>query len=127
MARVDIEPWMIWGYYASPMMYGQNAIAINEFLDERWNNPVTNSTDSVGVTLLKQIGLFSDERWCWICVGVLFTFSLLFNILFIAALSFLNCPGDTKSLLLEDNPDDNGRRRLTSNNEGTDMSEKFSR
>ncbi|KAL6342007.1 hypothetical protein AAG906_038253 [Vitis piasezkii] len=122
VARVDIEPWMIWGYYASPMMYGQNAIAINEFLDERGNNPVTNSTDSVGVTLLKQIGLFSDERWCWICVGVLFAFSLLFNILFIAALSFLNSPGVTKSLLLEDNPDDNGRRRLTSNNEGTDMS-----
>lgn len=34
----DIEPWMIWGYYASPMMYGQNAIAINEFLDERWSS-----------------------------------------------------------------------------------------
>lgn len=33
----DIEPWMIWGYYVSPMMYGQNAIAINEFLDERWS------------------------------------------------------------------------------------------
>lgn len=33
----DIEPWMIWGYYISPMMYGQNAIVINEFLDERWS------------------------------------------------------------------------------------------
>ena len=33
----DIKPWMIWGYYVSPMMYGQNAIAINEFLDERWS------------------------------------------------------------------------------------------
>ncbi|RVX20123.1 Pleiotropic drug resistance protein 2 [Vitis vinifera] len=122
VARVDIEPWMIWGYYASPMMYGQNAIAINEFLDERWNNPVTNSTDSVGVTLLKEKGLFSEEHWYWICVGVLFAFSLLFNVLFIAALSFFNSPGDTKSLLLEDNSDDNGRRQLTSNNEGIDMS-----
>lgn len=28
---------MIWGYYASPMMYGQNAIVMNEFLDERWS------------------------------------------------------------------------------------------
>lgn len=28
---------MIWGYYVSPMMYGQNAIAINEFLDKRWS------------------------------------------------------------------------------------------
>ena len=33
----DIEPWIIWGYYSSPMMYGQNAIVINEFLDDRWN------------------------------------------------------------------------------------------
>ncbi|XP_010651917.2 pleiotropic drug resistance protein 2 [Vitis vinifera] len=121
VTRVDIEPWMIWGYYASPMMYGQNAIAINEFLDQRWNNPVTNSTDSVGVTLLKEKGLFSEEHWYWICIGALFAFSLLFNVLFIAALSFFNSPGDTKSLLLEDNPDDNSRRQLTSNNEGIDM------
>lgn len=28
---------MIWGYYVSPMMYGQNAVAINEFLDDRWS------------------------------------------------------------------------------------------
>jgi hypothetical protein len=34
----DIEPWMIWGYYMSPMTYGQNAIVINEFLDKRWSN-----------------------------------------------------------------------------------------
>lgn len=34
----DIQDWMIWGYYASPMMYGLNAISINEFLDERWSN-----------------------------------------------------------------------------------------
>lgn len=33
----DIEPWMIWGYYVSPMMYGQNAIVMNEFLDDRWS------------------------------------------------------------------------------------------
>ncbi|XP_031737947.1 MLO-like protein 9 [Cucumis sativus] len=28
---------MIWGFYLSPMMYGQNAIGINEFLDDRWS------------------------------------------------------------------------------------------
>lgn len=33
----NVEPWMIWGFYISPMMYGQNAIAINEFLDDRWS------------------------------------------------------------------------------------------
>lgn len=40
----DLEPWMQWGYYISPMTYGQNAIAINEFLDERW------STVSITIT-----------------------------------------------------------------------------
>ena len=33
----DIEPWLLWAYYASPMMYGQNAIFMNEFLDKRWS------------------------------------------------------------------------------------------
>ncbi|CAK7343396.1 unnamed protein product, partial [Dovyalis caffra] len=37
VAKDDIEPWMIWGYYSSPMMYGQNAIVMNEFLDDRWS------------------------------------------------------------------------------------------
>lgn len=37
MPTDDIEPWMIWGYYISPMMYGQNAIVMNEFLDKRWS------------------------------------------------------------------------------------------
>lgn len=33
----DLKPWLKWAYYASPMSYGQNAIAMNEFLDERWS------------------------------------------------------------------------------------------
>lgn len=33
----DIQPWWTWAYWASPMMYGQNAVAVNEFLDERWS------------------------------------------------------------------------------------------
>lgn len=37
LAADDIKPWMTWGYYASPMMYGQNAIVMNEFLDKRWS------------------------------------------------------------------------------------------
>ncbi|XP_058209583.1 pleiotropic drug resistance protein 2-like isoform X2 [Rhododendron vialii] len=37
VAKDDIEPFMIWGYYISPMTYGQNAIVMNEFLDKRWS------------------------------------------------------------------------------------------
>ncbi|KAK1381862.1 Premnaspirodiene oxygenase [Heracleum sosnowskyi] len=38
VAKDDIVSWMKWGYYISPLMYGQNSIAVNEFLDERWND-----------------------------------------------------------------------------------------
>ena len=32
-----------------------------------------------------------DGYWCWICVGALMGFSLLFNICFIVPLVYLDC------------------------------------
>ncbi|KAL2345198.1 hypothetical protein Fmac_006483 [Flemingia macrophylla] len=52
IAKDDIEPWMIWGYYISPMMYGQNAIVMNEFLDKRWSK-VRNHFSITWVTFLQ--------------------------------------------------------------------------
>ncbi|KAK2996819.1 hypothetical protein RJ639_026085 [Escallonia herrerae] len=92
VAKDDIKNYMIWGYYVSPMMYGQNAVAINEFLSERWSTPMPNGSaqPTVGKTLLKEMALFVDEYWYWISIGALFGFSVLFNILFIVALTYLN-------------------------------------
>ncbi|KAF3945204.1 hypothetical protein CMV_028398 [Castanea mollissima] len=118
VSKDDIQPWMIWGYYISPMMYGQNAIAINEFLDDRWSAPVNTGEGTVGKTLLAERGLYTEERWYWICVAALFGFSLLFNVLFIAALTFLNPLGETKAVIVEDVSESNPRRQLTSNSEG---------
>ncbi|XP_030957843.1 pleiotropic drug resistance protein 2-like [Quercus lobata] len=118
VSKDDIKPWMIWGYYISPMMYGQNAIAINEFLDDRWSATVNTTEGTVGKTLLAQRGLFTEERWYWICVAALAGFSLLFNVLFIAALTFLNPLGETKAVIVEDVSESNTRRQLTSNSEG---------
>nr|Q2PCF1.1 RecName: Full=Pleiotropic drug resistance protein 2; AltName: Full=NpPDR2 [Nicotiana plumbaginifolia]CAH40786.1 PDR-like ABC transporter [Nicotiana plumbaginifolia] len=109
VSKDDIQDWMIWGYYLSPMMYGQNAIAINEFLDDRWSAPTNGSQPTVGKTLLHARGLFTTESWYWISIGALFGFSLLFNVLFIAALTFLNPIGDTKAVKVE-NGDKNNRR-----------------
>ncbi|KAK4480407.1 hypothetical protein RD792_013480 [Penstemon davidsonii] len=92
IARDDIQPWMIWGYYVSPMMYGQNAIAINEFLDERWSTPNTDirfTETTVGRVLLRSRGMFTEEYMYWICIIALFAFSILFNICFIVALTYL--------------------------------------
>ncbi|KAG2682930.1 hypothetical protein I3760_10G006800 [Carya illinoinensis] len=126
VAKNDIEPWMIWGYYISPMMYGQNAIVMNEFLDERWGAPNTDphiNATTVGRVLLKSRGFFTEDYWFWICIGALFGFSLLFNVLFIAALTFLNPLGDSKAVVVDE---DNSRKNNNTSarqhrTEGIDM------
>ncbi|KAJ0704849.1 putative ABC-type sulfate transporter [Helianthus annuus] len=102
VAKDDIQPWMIWGYYISPMMYAQNAIAINEFLDDRGSkpNPDTRiSEPTVGKVLLRARGMFTSEYMFWVCVVALFGFSLLFTLFFVLALTYLNPLGDTKTVV----------------------------
>lgn len=33
----DLQPWLRWAYWISPFSYSLNAIALNEFLDNRWS------------------------------------------------------------------------------------------
>ncbi|KAK4487143.1 hypothetical protein RD792_006458 [Penstemon davidsonii] len=120
IARDDIQPWMIWGYYASPLMYGQNAIAINEFLDERWSTPNTDlrfPEPTVGKVLLRSRGMFTEEYMYWICIVALFAFSILFNICFIVALTCLNPYGDSKSVIA----DENTKNKNSTDIEGSEM------
>ncbi|KAK1281914.1 putative pleiotropic drug resistance protein 7 [Acorus calamus] len=54
ISRVDIRKWWIWGYWASPLMYAQNAVAVNEFLGNSWKIiNTTNSPDTLGVQILQ--------------------------------------------------------------------------
>ncbi|XP_028076381.1 pleiotropic drug resistance protein 2-like isoform X2 [Camellia sinensis] len=126
VAKNDIQPFMIWGYYISPMMYGQNAIVMNEFLDKRWS---ANNTDprinapTIGKALLTTRSFYKDDYMFWVCIVALIGFSLLFNILFIVALTFLNPLGGSKVVVLdEDNENKNKKSsfgQMTS--EGIDM------
>ena len=36
LPRSDIKPWWIWFYWANPLSYIQQSIAINEYLSPRW-------------------------------------------------------------------------------------------
>ncbi|XP_017984115.1 PREDICTED: pleiotropic drug resistance protein 2 [Theobroma cacao] len=118
VAKDDIKPWMIWGYYVSPMSYGQNAIVITEFLDKRWSAPYVslNESTTVGKILLKSRGMYTEEHWYWICVAALLGFSLLFNLCFIAALTYLNPLGDSKSVVLSE--DDESKSKKQSSSDG---------
>ncbi|XP_058209588.1 ABC transporter G family member 39-like isoform X6 [Rhododendron vialii] len=105
VAKDDIEPFMIWGYYISPMTYGQNAIVMNEFLDKRWSAINTDpriNAPTVGKVLLVSRGFFTDDYMFWVCIGALVAFSILFNVLFIAALTYLNPLGDSRAAVLEE-------------------------
>ncbi|KAE8710896.1 Pleiotropic drug resistance protein 2 [Hibiscus syriacus] len=119
VAKDDIGPWMIWGYYLSPMMYGQNAIVMNEFLDERWNTKINDSrfhATTVGKLLLKSRGFFTEDHWFWVCVAALFGFSILFNVLFIVALTYLNPLRDSKVIAVDENENKNKKESSSGEN-----------
>ncbi|KAI3814151.1 hypothetical protein L1987_18898 [Smallanthus sonchifolius] len=125
VAKDDSEPWMSWGFYASPMMYGQNALVLNEFLDKRWSAPNIDpriNASTVGEALLKSRGFFTEEYWFWISVGALLGFSMIFNILFIVALTFLNPLNDARPVIREENDIKNSMNHSSNKvYEGTDM------
>ncbi|KAK3438213.1 hypothetical protein EUGRSUZ_C02835 [Eucalyptus grandis] len=90
ISRDDVKPWWICGYWISPMMYGQNAMAVNEFLGKQWRHIPPNSTEPLGVLVLKSRGIFPEAHWYWIGVGASIGYIFLFNILFTVALKYLD-------------------------------------
>ncbi|XP_029128152.1 pleiotropic drug resistance protein 1 isoform X2 [Cajanus cajan] len=90
LSKDNMKKWWLWGFWSSPMMYGQNAIINNEFLGKRWRHVLPNSTTPLGVAVLKSRGFFTQSKWYWIGVGALIGYTIVFNIAFILALTYLN-------------------------------------
>ncbi|RHN48292.1 putative iron-chelate-transporting ATPase [Medicago truncatula] len=90
MLADSIKKWWIWAFWISPMMYAQNAMVNNEFLGNKWKRVLPNSTEPIGVEVLKSHGFFSEPYWYWIGVGALIGYTLIFNFGYILALTFLN-------------------------------------
>lgn len=105
ISKDNIPKWWIWGYWISPLMYGQNAIAINEFLAPRWDAPNVDPTldvNTIGRAILKSRGLFSDSYWYWLSIGALSGFIILFNVLFTIALANLDPLGKPQAIVSEE-------------------------
>eukprot|EP00253_Pinus_taeda_P030382 PITA_30382 len=98
----DIKSWWIWGYWISPLMYGQNAISVNEFLGHSWNKPTSLSNETLGVYILTSRGIFPHGYWYWIGVAALLGYSVLFNICFTAALAYLKPLGKAQAVVSEE-------------------------
>ncbi|KAI6694837.1 hypothetical protein NL676_022547 [Syzygium grande] len=104
LSREDVKKWWIWGYWISPLMYGQNAIIINEFLGSSWDKipPNSSSNEPLGIQVLKSRGFFTEAYWYWIGVGALLGFVILFNFGFSVALALLNPFGKSQTLKSDD-------------------------
>ncbi|KAJ8618442.1 hypothetical protein MRB53_014628 [Persea americana] len=90
ISRDNVKKWWIWGYWFSPLMYAQNAIATNEFLGHSWSHLPVNSTLSLGIQVLKSRGIFTEWTWYWIGLGAMLGYICLFNCLFTLALTYLD-------------------------------------
>ncbi|KAA8540447.1 hypothetical protein F0562_024634 [Nyssa sinensis] len=124
LSREDVKKWWIWGYWVSPMMYGQNAISVNEFLGKSWRRVLPNATEPLGVTVLKSRGFFPEAYWYWVGVGALSGFILLYNFCFTLALTYLNPFGKVQAVIPEGDGD---KRNVSSMNMRTDAIAKANR
>ncbi|MCO5612472.1 hypothetical protein L7F22_066739 [Adiantum nelumboides] len=102
ISRDKIHQWLVWGYWISPMMYGQNALAVNEFLAPRWSSLINPAATSIGKTVLNEHGIFIASHWLWIGAVALIGYTGLFNVLFTMALAFLHPVRRPKAIVSEE-------------------------
>ncbi|KAH0768252.1 hypothetical protein KY285_004123 [Solanum tuberosum] len=90
--RPSMPVWLKWGFWISPLTYGEIGLSVNEFLAPRWQKTLSTNT-TIGNEVLESRGLNFDGYLYWISVCALFGFTILFNIGFTLALTFLKAPG----------------------------------
>ncbi|KAK9682589.1 hypothetical protein RND81_10G083900 [Saponaria officinalis] len=96
LSRDTVKKWWLWGYWISPLMYGQNALCVNEFLGHSWSH------SGLGKTVLEARGVFTQAYWYWIGLAALVGYVLLFNVMYTIALTYLNPIGKPQAILSED-------------------------
>ncbi|XP_043701567.1 pleiotropic drug resistance protein 3-like isoform X2 [Telopea speciosissima] len=89
--------WLKWGFWVSPLSYGEIGLSLNEFLAPRWQMMSTNTT--LGQQILQSRGLTFQSYFYWISFGVLLGFAILFNIGFILTLTFSKPPGKSRAII----------------------------
>ncbi|CAI8586176.1 unnamed protein product [Vicia faba] len=88
LPRPSLPKWLRWGFWLSPMSYGEIGITLNEFLAPRWQK-IQEGNITVGREVLKSRGLDFDSNFFWISIAALLGFAVVFYILFVVALTYL--------------------------------------
>ncbi|XP_054790659.1 ABC transporter G family member 31-like [Prosopis cineraria] len=85
-----IKPWWIWGYWLSPLTYGQRAISVNEFTATRWMQKSLTGDNTIGINVLQSHSLPTQDYWYWASIVILLTYAIFFNNMVTLALAYLN-------------------------------------
>ncbi|XP_073525676.1 uncharacterized protein [Phyllobates terribilis] len=96
--KVSMPVWLKWGFWVSPLSYGEIAVAVNEFLAPRWQKEILPST-TIGGQVLQARGLDFADHYYWISIGALLGFALLANIGYTLALTFFKAPGAPAAII----------------------------
>ncbi|KAI3964979.1 hypothetical protein MKW92_003515 [Papaver armeniacum] len=106
LSRNNVKSWWIWGYWMSPLMYGTNAVLVNEFYGDQWKKVLPGMNETLGETVIKSRGFYADPSWYWIGVGALLGYVILFNLVFTLALTYLN-PSKNSPIIIADDSSSN--------------------
>ncbi|XP_051216581.1 ABC transporter G family member 41 [Lolium perenne] len=96
--RQFLPNWLKWGFWLSPLSYGEIGLTGNEFLAPRWLE-ITVSGVTLGRRILMDQGLDFSSYFYWISVGALIGFILLFNAGFAIGLTIKNPPGTSRAII----------------------------
>ncbi|KAA6418150.1 MAG: ATP-binding cassette transporter [Trebouxia sp. A1-2] len=128
-----IHPWVIGGYWALPLQYIQNAIAINELTGgvpypallsalpsllpadsrtmSRWKKPnPADPATQLGRAVLDFYNFRHDRLWVWLAFAVTIAWILLLNLLLLLAFSYLPAPSRSHGVMPESAVEDKEAR-----------------
>ncbi|KAF7818011.1 pleiotropic drug resistance protein 3-like [Senna tora] len=98
ISKPSMPVWLKWGFWLSPMSYGELGLTLNEFLAPRWQKMLSTNT-TIGRTTLESRGLNFGGHLYWISLGALFGFTFVFFVGFVVALSFLHSSGSSRAII----------------------------
>ncbi|AEE79095.1 ABC transporter-like protein [Arabidopsis thaliana] len=97
----SMPAWLKWGFWANPLSYGEIGLSVNEFLAPRWNQMQPNNF-TLGRTILQTRGMDYNGYMYWVSLCALLGFTVLFNIIFTLALTFLKSPTSSRAMISQD-------------------------
>ncbi|XP_037437839.1 ABC transporter G family member 41-like isoform X1 [Triticum dicoccoides] len=84
--RSFLPNWLKWGFWLSPLSYGEIGLTGNEFLAQRWLEIMVSGV-ALGRRILMDQGVDFSSYFYWISIGALLGFTLMFNVGFAIGLT----------------------------------------